>query len=109
MNTAAEPTSFARPERRWWSLVLLMGYLASGFLLLMNCCFLGLRRYAARRGIAMPAGMAVAWLGTGAMVVALVVLVVQQDIYYLAQIVHVLQLCPEHKMVVVEDKDYVQI
>ena len=62
------------PERRWWSLVLLMGYLASGFLLLMNCCFLGLRRYAARRGIAMPAGMAVAWLGTGAMVVALVVL-----------------------------------
>ena len=36
-------------------------------------------------------------------------MVVQQDIYYLAQIVHVLQLCPEHKMVVVEDKDYVQI
>lgn len=60
--------------RRWWSLLLLMGYLASGFLLLMNCCFLGLRRYAARRGISMPAGMSVAWLGTGAMVVALVVL-----------------------------------
>lgn len=62
------------PARRWWSLLLLMGYLASGFLLLMNCCFLGLRRYAARRGIVMPAGMSVAWLGTGSMVVALVVL-----------------------------------
>lgn len=72
LGQALIPTD--EPARRWWSLLLLMGYLASGFLLLMNCCFLGLRRYAARRGISMPAEMAAAWLGTGAMVVALVVL-----------------------------------
>lgn len=61
-------------ERRWRSLVLLMGYLGSGFLLLLTCCFLGLRRYVARRGISMPASMAAAWLGTGSLIVGLVLL-----------------------------------
>jgi len=61
-------------ERRWRSLLLLMGYLGSGFLLLLTCCFLGLRRYVARRGISMPPSMAAAWLGTGSLVVGIVLL-----------------------------------
>lgn len=61
-------------DRRWRSLLLLMGYLGSGFLLLLTCCFLGLRRYVARRGISMPPAMAAAWLGTGSLVVGLVLL-----------------------------------
>lgn len=64
----------SEPERRWRSLVLLMGYLGSGFLLLLTCCFLGLRRYVARRGISMPPSMAAAWLGTGSLVVGIVLL-----------------------------------
>lgn len=72
LGQALIPTN--EPARRWWSLLLLMGYLASGFLLLMTCCFLGLRRYAARKGISMPAGMSAAWLGTGSALVALVVM-----------------------------------
>ena len=64
----------SEPERRWRSLLLLMGYLGSGFLLLLTCCFLGLRRYVARRGISMPPSMAAAWLGTGSLVVGIVLL-----------------------------------
>ncbi len=64
----------SEPERRWRSLILLMGYLGSGFLLLLTCCFLGLRRYVARRGISMPPSMAAAWLGTGSLVVGIVLL-----------------------------------
>ena len=68
---------FIPPEEmktRWYTLMLLVGYLGCAFLLLLTSCFLGFRRYLARRGISMPAGMAAVWILGGILLVGCVLL-----------------------------------
>ncbi|QDV58070.1 DUF4129 domain-containing protein [Rosistilla oblonga] len=45
-------------------------YLASSLLLLVTTSFLGMRRYLRQRGVDMPAGISIRWLGFGAALVA---------------------------------------
>ena len=52
-------------ENRRIGMWLVMGYLASGFGLLMTTAFLGLRRYLRRRHVPMPPEVATAWLAGG--------------------------------------------
>ena len=62
-------------KTRWYTLMLLVGYLGCAFLLLLTSCFLGFRRYLARRGLSMPAGMAAIWILGGMLLVGCVLLV----------------------------------
>lgn len=62
-------------KTRWYTLMLLVGYLGCAFLLLLTSCFLGFRRYLARRGLSMPAGMAAVWILGGMLLVGCVLLV----------------------------------
>jgi len=61
-------------KTRWYTLTLLMVYLACSFLLLLTSSFLGFRRYLARRGLRMPATMAAVWIVGGMLLVGCVLL-----------------------------------
>jgi hypothetical protein len=56
-------------DRRQWTFWLMTVYVGSGLGLLLTTCFLGLRRYLRQRNLQMPASMARAWLGIGAVLV----------------------------------------
>ena len=51
------------------ALVSLAVYLASSLLLLVTTSFLGMRRYLRQRGVDMPVGISINWLGLGAVLV----------------------------------------
>jgi hypothetical protein len=55
---------------------LLVVYVATGLLLLLNTSFLGLRRYLRQRNLPMPTEMAATWLGVGAAMVLAILLFV---------------------------------
>jgi hypothetical protein len=59
-------------KTRWYTLMLLVGYLGCAFLLLLTSCFLGFRRYLARRGLSMPATMSAVWILGGMLLVGCV-------------------------------------
>ena len=63
------------PADRFYLFCLLFVYVASALLLLVSTSFLGLRRYLRQRGIEMPLAMTGTWLGAGAVIVLLVLLV----------------------------------
>ncbi|PHR97734.1 MAG: hypothetical protein COA78_27075 [Blastopirellula sp.] len=60
---------------RFYLFCLLFVYIASALLLLVSTSFLGLRRYLRQRGIEMPLAMTGTWLGVGAVIVVVVLLV----------------------------------
>jgi hypothetical protein len=59
-------------RRAFWLLVV---YVASALALLMATSFLSLRRYLRQRKLEMPAEMAAVWLGTGAVLIVILLLV----------------------------------
>lgn len=60
--------------RRRYVFSLLLVYVASALALLVTTSFLGLRRYLRQRRIEMPAPMAVNWVGLGAVLIVIVML-----------------------------------
>ena len=64
----------AKIERRAFGFLLLALYLACALGLLLSTSFLGLRRYLRQRRLQMPGVMARRWVGTGAMIAAIVLL-----------------------------------
>lgn len=58
-------------ERRAYTFLLLVLYLACGLGLLLTTCFLGLRRYLRQRKVTMPPAMAGAWLMVGGILILL--------------------------------------
>ncbi|VTS04776.1 DUF4129 domain-containing protein [Tuwongella immobilis] len=63
------------PERRSWAFQLMTVYLASGLGLLLTTSFLGLRHYLRKRNLEMPTAMTGMWIGVGASIVAVCLLV----------------------------------
>ncbi len=63
-------------ELRRQAFWLLVVYVACGLGLLLNTSFLGLRRYLRQRNLLMPPEMAATWLGVGATMIALVLVLV---------------------------------
>ena len=61
-------------KTRWFTLMLLTGYMGCAFLLLLTSCFLGFRRYLARRGLSMPPAMSAVWIIGGMLLVGCVLL-----------------------------------
>ncbi|MGD9633037.1 MAG: DUF4129 domain-containing protein [Pirellulales bacterium] len=64
----------AETGRRRYVFSLLLVYVASALALLVTTSFLGLRRYLRQRRIEMPAPMAVNWVGLGAVLIMIVML-----------------------------------
>lgn len=64
----------AETGRRRYVFSLLLVYVASALALLVTTSFLGLRRYLRQRRIEMPAPMAVNWVGLGAVLIVIVML-----------------------------------
>lgn len=60
---------------RWRLFLYLFTYVASGLGLLMSTSFLSLRRYLGKRNLEMPLSMAGVWLGTGAVLIAAVMVI----------------------------------
>jgi len=58
--------------RRRYAFSLLAVYVAAGLALLVTTSFLGLRRYLRQRHVEMPVPMAATWIGTGAALIAVV-------------------------------------
>ncbi len=67
---------FIAEDAKYWAFILLCVYLASGFGLLVNTSFLGLRQYLRNRNLEMPGEMAAVWLGAGAAKIAALMLLI---------------------------------
>ncbi|MCC9608851.1 DUF4129 domain-containing protein [Blastopirellula sp. JC732] len=73
LGQAFEPSGDA--SLRWRLFLYLFTYVASALGLLMSTSFLSLRRYLGKRNLEMPTSMVGIWLGTGAVLIAVVMLV----------------------------------
>ncbi|TWT29714.1 DUF4129 domain-containing protein [Blastopirellula retiformator] len=73
LGQAFEPSGDS--SLRWRLFLYLFTYVASALGLLMSTSFLSLRRYLGKRNMEMPTSMAGVWLGTGAVLIAVVMLV----------------------------------
>lgn len=73
LGQAFEPSG--DPSLRWRLFLYLFTYVASGLGLLMSTSFLSLRRYLGKRNLEMPLSMAGVWLGTGAVLIAAVMII----------------------------------
>ncbi|MBW3541496.1 MAG: DUF4129 domain-containing protein [Planctomycetes bacterium] len=65
----------ANEDSRSFGFKLLWVYVAAGMGLLMTTSFLGLRRYLRQRKLRMPAAMTAGWLGSGAVMIAAILLI----------------------------------
>ncbi|MFI4873782.1 MAG: hypothetical protein ACIALR_00480, partial [Blastopirellula sp. JB062] len=68
LGQAFEPSG--APALRWRLFLYLFTYVAAGLGLLMTTSFLSLRRYLSRRKLSMPLSMTAVWLGSGAILIA---------------------------------------
>lgn len=66
---------FLPTDKRGFAFFMLVVFVASALALLVNTSFLGLRRYLRKRHLAMPVEMAATWLGAGAAIIAIVLIV----------------------------------